>query len=727
MTRATATITLLLAATLPATSWDGVLRRPDGSPIRGARVSVVGHAATARSGDDGRVVLDDAPRPPLTLLVELPDGAVVAVELPALAPSGPTVIYVDPALHQEVDALARREIDLETSPGTVSRPLSTDEVARRGAPTVLSALESEPGTSVDVADRDAVPSLRGLARGRTLVLVDGAPLVAERRAGVAVSGAVPGTLAGIDVARGPNTILYGSSAMAGVVALRSPWADPGDAPRAAAWLEGRAGDAPSRAGSFAWSEDGWSLAAGMRDADDPEGADGSRLEGQARQQSVFAGHSRRVGTAGLVRIGVRFDRLSGADRLARADDRGRTTVPEDLVGRLVFRWDGPVGAAAGSLVAWTGTQRRETVLGAGDRAVPRLATTTRGRDAGVRFAITRDRGSRSLLAGFEATLRHGVEVRTAIAGGDPALAAALDPVPLAGGRQLGIAAFAVAGVPAGPASRLHVGLRAERIGTRAGGPSGPVSADRGVVSASLAWTRRLSDRSSLALQLASGFREPLLTERYMTGITGRGLVLAQPALAPERSRHADAVWRWAGRRLSVQAAAFGLRIEDVVEREFLEPAAVPPAFSGLPVDAYRFVNRGRARLDGLEVAARLRLSAATVLGLAAHRIRGTDGQGEPLGDLPADAVRADLETRRGPWRVGLFSILAARNDRPAGREVVTPGFAIVHLRVTRSLGGGGELGLIVRNALDRAIPAGPRADDPTAPGRTVGLFWRWSR
>ncbi len=722
MARLPAILGALALLVAPALGWQGRLLAPDGSPISGAVVSIAGHHAQARTGADGLFSIA-GPSPPVTLLVELADGATLAVDLPALAGGGPTEIFIDPALHQEVDALARREIDLEASPGTVSRLIAAGTLVDRGETTIRAALETEPGTAPDTSDLDDVPALRGLSRGRTLVLLDGAPVVAERRAGVSAAGASPGTLVGIDLARGPNTILYGSSAMGGVLALRSPWADPDGAPRLESLLEIRGGDTPSRAASVSWAEDGWALAGSVRRTGDPTAADGSALAGEGRQESVFVGRSLRAGTSGLIRVGLRGDRLVDADRLAFADDPRRTRIPEDRLVRLTLRWDGPWHGAAASVVGWAGEQRRETLLPASSRTAGLdLSTTTTGRDAGLRATLTRDDAGRSLITGVDLSVRQGVDVRTRFGGDGSPLAAALDPEPLSGGRQIGAGLFAIAGLPLGEATTVHLGTRVERITSRAGTPDGVLRTARWVLSGSAAVTRRLGAHSSFALQVATGFREPLLTERFMTGLTGRGLVLARPALEPERSRHVDLTWRWSGRRMSVDASGFRTFIGDIVERDFLDGPEIPPEFAGLPVDIYRFVNSGRARLDGVEIAARIRLWSGGALRIAAHRLRGEDGPGVPLAGLPADAVRADLEAHVGTrWTLGAHVEFVARDRRPAEREVETPSFVIVHARAMHAISERWRAGLIVRNALDRRFPVGAQDTDPSAPGRAIAL------
>ena len=73
----------------------------------------------------------------------------------------------------------------------------------------------------------AVPAVRGLASGRTLILIDGARVTAERRVGPSATYVDPASLEGIEIARGPGSVAYGSDAFGGVVQLRTRRAEPG--------------------------------------------------------------------------------------------------------------------------------------------------------------------------------------------------------------------------------------------------------------------------------------------------------------------------------------------------------------------------------------------------------------------------------------------------------------------------------------------------------------------
>ena len=70
------------------------------------------------------------------------------------------------------------------------------------------AVENVAGASTVSEGQSGVPSLRGLARGRTLVLIDGARVTAERRVGPSATYMDPASVAAVEVSRGPGSVAY---------------------------------------------------------------------------------------------------------------------------------------------------------------------------------------------------------------------------------------------------------------------------------------------------------------------------------------------------------------------------------------------------------------------------------------------------------------------------------------------------------------------------------------
>src|SRR5207237_6381547 len=109
----------------------------------------------------------------------------------------------------------------DSAPGASTTYVPSADLGQRAPATLSQALENVPGTSFISEGQGAVPAIRGLARGRSLIVVDGGRASSERRAGANASFLDPAVIGSIEVARGPGSVAYGSDAFGGVIAVRT--------------------------------------------------------------------------------------------------------------------------------------------------------------------------------------------------------------------------------------------------------------------------------------------------------------------------------------------------------------------------------------------------------------------------------------------------------------------------------------------------------------------------
>lgn len=203
-----------------------VVARASGSPVAGATVMIVGLPGTARTGADGRFRLEPRPVPPFQVVVVLADGTVAhPVDVAALV-GVETKIEVDPLASESLTVVGAAP-SVTVAPGAASTMLSAEQLERRSPENLVQALEMVPGVSQVSEGHAAVPAIRGMARGRTLLLIDGGRVSSERRVGPSATFADPGAFEGVDVARGPGSVAYGSDAIGGVISVRTRRAQPG--------------------------------------------------------------------------------------------------------------------------------------------------------------------------------------------------------------------------------------------------------------------------------------------------------------------------------------------------------------------------------------------------------------------------------------------------------------------------------------------------------------------
>ena len=193
-----------------------------GAPIVAARVRVLeahredvthdaGEFAVARvPAGTYTVVVQRIGYRPATRRVAVAGGERVELRV-ALAPAA-----VQLAPQVVTGTLTERSADESISPTSV---VAGAELDRRVETTIAATLQGQPGVSVtSIGPATGRPVIRGLSGDRILVLEDGLrPGDLSSTSGDHAVSVDPLTARQIEVVRGPNSLLYGSSALGGVV------------------------------------------------------------------------------------------------------------------------------------------------------------------------------------------------------------------------------------------------------------------------------------------------------------------------------------------------------------------------------------------------------------------------------------------------------------------------------------------------------------------------------
>jgi iron complex outermembrane receptor protein len=207
-----------------------VIARATGAAVSGAVVTVEGTNLTATTTGTGRFVIEKAPAGPVALSVEAP--GFVKQRLTDISPGrDPVAIELDttPNFMERVQVTATKT---PLSIGDVAGQANVVEretIETRGDQTLTQAIANVPGVvvSTQLALFESV-LLRGLPRAgneftNTLLLIDGVPQ-ANSGNSARVVGLTINDASSIEVVRGPNSALYGRTAIGGSVNLRT--ADP---------------------------------------------------------------------------------------------------------------------------------------------------------------------------------------------------------------------------------------------------------------------------------------------------------------------------------------------------------------------------------------------------------------------------------------------------------------------------------------------------------------------
>ncbi|MCK7592679.1 TonB-dependent receptor domain-containing protein [Pseudomarimonas salicorniae] len=651
-------------------------------------------------------------------------------------------------------SVAAEPVTLETIVAVASR--RPEPIAQVAAPVSIVEREGIEGQlmqdSADLArfvpglrvDTDATRfggsgfSLRGLGGNRVRVELDGVPLPETFSVGQFASAsrdlADLELLERMEVLRGPASTLYGSDALAGIIALssRDPDSVLGLKPEAQAVSSLRAGFSQRDLGLLLAAMHARDtgkggrllLAASRRDGEATQNlGEGPRSEpnpADTRRQAVllrYAGQSDWLGEFDLIAEGTRGERQTdvvsqrfGAGRFASttkllADD----SYQRERIG-LSARW------------SFDDPYRHELALLAylQQSEVTQDTAQTRNADRGTSFPSLRERRfvfsqdslgvdlvasaawkgaafGHALLYGVELEqqdyggYRDGVETNLSTGARSTVILGERFPVrdfPRSVARRVGL--FAQDELRLGRWS-LIPGLRYEhyRLDARPDAtfredfPNLEVVNDSaGALTTKLGLRFALTDRQQLFAQFAEGFRSPPFSDLNI-GLSLPALnyeVRPNPALRDERSRGIDIGWRWADDLGTLSVTAFHNRYRDLIESR--ANLGTDPVSGAL---VFQSVNRQRARIEGIEIEGRRQLGERWTLRGAASWSRGDDlGRDLPLNSIDPARLSLGLAFSADSSRWGSELLATAtsgkrRLDESRGSLFAPPGYTVIDL------------------------------------------------
>ena len=675
---------------------EGVVKTAAGTPIEHARIEVTDSTEVTFSDMDGVFELREA-EPPLLLLITHPRFLPQAL---SFEPGDPLPLQVRLEAKQEIYeeiAVSANRGEENFSPITVaSSVVEARDVA--APPTTLTEMISSVPTVSENGQGGLLQtfSIRGMSRQRVMTLVSGMRIMAERRAGVSASFVDPTLMNAVDVVRGPSSTYYGSGAIGGVVQMFPRQFD--------SWAvdAGYASQGNETFGAVGWGNRGWSGGLAHRTASESETPDGETLNSAFSQTS---GTLRKEWSSGRLRyelLGV--GSLATDIGKANTDFPERTTVyPEER--HLLMRF--AVTSQTGwSLGAWahpndlvTEVLEAEESFSEVDNEAFDLGLNwqqqmTLGRSKSVRFGI--DWVGRRSVTASERTL-------------DLVDDELVTQTTLKDGEEDELGAYGALEWNWGPATLVAGGRLTYQRQSNAGDPSTDDTAASGFAGLVVP----LGAGFEVVGNVGSGLRFPTLSERYFSGVTGRGQVEGNPNLEPERSLNLETGLRWYGSKLFVSGDLFRNEIDDYIERIEGEP------------DLLTFVNLISGTVQGVEAEGRYQIDKHWSFEFGAHLMEGEDDRGEPLSDIPANRFYLGGKWQRGSWLAQLRWEERSDKDDPGSGEKPIPSASLLSGSLEYELAEGLWLSANGRNLLDTSYFNSADRKVPYSAGRSIGVSLRW--
>lgn len=693
-----------------------------GKPVALGRVSVVGRTGSALTDTAGRFHLDPLPAVPFEIGVADQRGTWLGLlRVDALEATSPQTLRLRAGEAAEVIVRAGLAPATPAPPAAAATVVSRQELDKRRPNRLGNALESIPGLGRLEEGQSIVPTVRGMARSRVLLLVDDAPITAERRAGPSAGFLDPFSLENIEVVRGPGSVMYGSDSLGGVIHGRTPM------PQLEAWngrftlFTGAAGDRGSGIGLEAnvpLGPGALLLQGHQRSFADYEDPDGTVDNSAARDRGLLARALFPLGS-GRIWAGIQIDQGRDQGKPALDSNVTRAYYPREDSTRFTLGTDlgGALGFSAFEIRAFYGTYRLVT-----DRVRRPASTITRriseadidAKDASLRLTGHRPLGRGVLRVGFDAKTRFGLSAIGRFMDFDAAgqQTRTTTEISVETARRINLGAFAETEQILIP-NRLNasLGIRRDSVTTKnTGGYFGDRSTSNGAFSGFVALTVLPAPRWSVTGQYSRGFRDPLLSDRYFRGVSGRGFVVGNPDLTPEKSNQWDLAVRTSVGPVNLAAYGYLYRIVNLIERYQ----------AGTD---FNFRNRGSEEITGAELEGDLNLSGGFTLRLGLTTCRGRILDDSSFAaDIPPESASLSLDQRVNEkiwWGLKIF--LAARDAAPGPTEKTTPGYGALDLSAGYRFPFGIDVRVILRNLFDKRYPATSDAVAVNAPGRGVSV------
>jgi len=691
---------------------------PDGQPPGRVRVQIVGGRDVV-SDERSLVSLSPWPDTPFQIVVFQQDGAVFQpVTIIAPPAETPLEIRLELVLDQELTVAAQVPAEPDLPPASAATRIGGTELRHRQPDTLAMAMENIPGSSTARGDLSAVPSLRGLPKNRTLILLDQGRVGSERRAGPSASFLDPETLSGIEVIRGPGTVAYGSDAFGGVIRVSSRQAplDPSASLRYGLFGSVGSDAVGAVADSVLPLGTGGLLLGGQcrryMDYCSPEGT----IDNSAGREAGFRAGYQAAWGGGLLECNWRSDFARDVGKPAADSAVTRAFYPEEDSHRLGVRFDrpGPGGWERISVSGLWDYYRLETgrdQLPSEDVRRQLTLAVAEAQDYELRATAERPLGPVRLLLGVHGFGRYGLSAvnETTVFDSDGQPVEVVEELSIDSASRRDWGAFAGLG---GQSGRLHWSgaLRGDWLtASNRGGYFGDRRVSHGAVSGFLAGGIRVLPGLTVDGQVSRGFRDPMLSDRYYRGISGRGFITGNPDLEPETSRQLDLALRYEEGPLRLAAYGYLYRIRHLVERY-------------RQGKDYYFRNRGEAEVRGLELEGECRLAEGLAVLFGGHYLRGRVlDDDSPTDDIPAPGVFLAL---RGMFHQGRFWWTLRgtgfdRDARPGPSEKIVPGAILFDAAAGWKLNDRLQLQIGLKNMLDQPFFASADEKSVLAPGCSI--------
>ncbi len=694
---------------------NGKVQALDGSPISEAQVSVHPLNITVNSDAKGEFVLSIPPGT-YTVVVEAP-GYEVRGESVSTKDQTLSLNFVLQPKHLQFEEIVIASE--ETSDTSVSSATTSVEPARQASPSsVLESVKDIPGVApLGQGGLFQVPSIRGAARERTILLMESVRVTSERRTGPSFSFVDSHLIERIQVTRGPAPVLYGSNGETGLIQAFA--------------LEPTATKATTsfRAGYQTNSNEHWqaltykngsdrfqyALGAVRRESGDFESGNGQEFLSSFTRINLLA-KGRWYTDAGTLTFLVLPTWTDDIEKASSDADTRPTLYPEERHQIYLIDWQSPFlkndydfqvqgWFHPNSLITQDDRVSNDSIT---SRAIVLNDTD----DYGLRFRIGRQAlESWRFWTGLDLFGRANIDAHqdnfeASASGSGFDLVNSFDSIK--DGEYLDTGIFLTANGTVGK-MLTNGGFRVQRVLT-SNHAGGEVSSTEYSWSGNIGGSRPLNSTWEVIWNLGRGIRPATIGEKFFTGETGRGSVAGNPNLITESNFEIDG-----GLRLHYGLGHAGFYLFRNNINDFIARVRIAD-------ESFTFQNLDDVSIHGVEGEAYYQFNPFQVYGNF-HWIRGIDADENDVNDIPPSRAIIGLQYRpqEGSWNAAVEYVHQFEKDDPGPDELERQAANTFNVNIDYKLHPSLNFRVFASNLFDEDYYDSADNRAPLAIGRSVGI------
>jgi hemoglobin/transferrin/lactoferrin receptor protein len=621
---------------------------------------------------------------------------------------------------EEVVVTALRYPESSSSVPAAETVIPEETITEKMSSSITESLSNVPGLSnIGAGGFSLVPNIRGLARGRVLIMIDNARVTSDRRTGPNASFVDPRNIEKIEVLRSPSSVFYGSDAIGGVIHIitKNPSRQEGFTGK----INAKYGSVNQEKGlglSLEGSKKntGFFLSFQGNDAENYSSPSGEVLQSQFSQGSLFTKVSyikdkREIHLSFLGSRGYDIGKAN-QDSLTRP-----TWYPKESQNLLQVHWhERGVGKGGElSLHVYFNPHFLETIKETKEDSLKTKESysKTQSLDYGFHLSYGKRIGKNlRLIGGTDFYGRASVKAQSVDKNFDSNgnITEVLEQLPFADGDRKDIGFFFSLDYSGVKNLDIVSGIRWDFLQMKAlpGGASSPEKRSYTAWTGFLGCSAKLSEQVIIFGNLSRAYRAASLNEMFYTGITGRGFINANPDLHPETSFNLDAGFKLILKRFFAGVYSFYYEIDDLIERYRIDQVE----------RIYTYGNVNKGQISGYELEIEYYPIPRWKIFGNFFSFRGkSKTTPDALNDIPPSRLFMGTKLWVERFSFEINTTLQQQKKSPGPAEITIPGHGVVNIRASYLYNSSFRFYIVLSNLLNKDYLARPDPDAVEEPGR----------